>query len=417
MSNYKQLKLIYIYILAIANCTLLIVHYGRQFYSDTLSYLIAWDNISNGQIDKWRTPLYPLFLGSVKTIFGHDYFPICAVIIQFLFFGVSIYYFNKLASVLLQSKTISYWLTAFYALYPCVPTWNCFLVTEPFAIYAIVFLLYSTFYSIYTPSRLHVVMTSFWLLFLVFLRPALIYLLPVYLGGWLTFCAVNNKITKPALSSLIGTILVGLALGAYSFSFKKAYGMFTPSGIGVVNQYYIARIDGAIDSNKTNNPNLKAYLDKSFSVHGKVFANGSSHELYQEAIVAIDTYGLNDVSNLVSASYKGNIKQYTKRVILHIHRTATDNLFDSFLPMFRTIIDFIGIRINIVYFLLFFLSFYIDITDKNEKEDSFLFLPIVCDGFLSSTHNSSRLSERMVQIDSSCNTMLLVNVWSGVIIF
>ena len=64
MSSYKQLKLIYIYILAIANCILLIVHCGRQFYSDTLSYLIAWDNISNGQIDKWRTPLYPLFLGS-----------------------------------------------------------------------------------------------------------------------------------------------------------------------------------------------------------------------------------------------------------------------------------------------------------------------------------------------------------------
>jgi hypothetical protein len=273
-----------------------------------LSYIIAWDTIANGQIDKWRTPIYPLFLGFVKAIFGPELFPICAVVIQFLFFLVSVYYFNKLTNILLQSKSISYWLTAFYALYPCIPTWNCFLITEPIAVYAIVFLLYSTIHAINTNSRLHIYLISFWLFFLVFLRPALIYLIPVYLLGWLLYCISKKKITKSAVEGLIGTLLVGLSLATYSLCFKMSYGMFVPSGIGIVNQYYIARLNGDIDPMQTENPNLKAYVENSILIHGKEFSNGSSHDLYQEAIHAIDTFGLKDVSNLVSSSYMNNKK-------------------------------------------------------------------------------------------------------------
>ena len=353
--------------MAIANCIFLIIRCGRQFYSDTLSYIIAWDNIANGQIDKWRTPLYPLFLGSVKAVFGQELFPICAVVIQFLFFGVSIYFFYKLTNILLQSESISYWLTAFYALYPCIPTWNCFLITEPIAIYAIVFLLYSTIHAINMNSRLHIYLTSFWLFFLVFLRPALIYLIPVYLFGWLLYCINKKTITKSAVEGLIGILLVGLSLATYSFCFKMSYGMFAPSGIGTVNQYYIARIDGAIDPMLTENPNLKAYVENSIIIHGKEFSNGSSHDLYQEAIHAIDTYGLKDVSNLVSSSYMNDKKKYLKRICLHVHRAATDKLFDSFLNKFRSVIDIIGIRINFIYLILFFYTIFLMIKYKEKK--------------------------------------------------
>ena len=371
MSDSKYLKVIYIYILAVANCLLLLIHCGRQYFPDTCSYLIAWDNLGNGQIDKWRTPIYPIFLGLLKTIFGQDRFPIYAVILQFLFFLVSIYFFNKLANNILRSKIISYWLTAFYALYPCIPTWNCFLITEPLAIYGIVFLLYSTVRTINTNSHIHIFLTSFWLLFLVFLRPALIYLLPVYFFVWLITYLVNKKYAKFALMNLVSIMAVGLSLLVYSYCYKINYGMITPSGIGVLNNYYIARLDGCIDPVKTNNLKLKAFVENSILIHGKSYSNGSSYDLYHEAEMAIDTYGLKDVSHLVASSYVNNKIKYTKRICLQIYRAATDKLFDSLLPKFRTIIDVIGIRINVVYLLLMLYTLLWILQIKKEKRFPF----------------------------------------------
>lgn len=352
MSGNKHFKLIYIYIVAFVFCAFLIIHNGCQYFPDTYSYIIAWNHIVDGQIDKWRTPVYPLFLGSLRSLLGQDNYPICAIIIQFFVFLVSIRYFNKLAIILLQSESISYWLTAFYALYPCIPSLNCFLITEPFAIYGIVFLLYSTIHAIKTDSPRYILYTTLWLFFLVFLRPALIYLIPVYIVGWLLLCVVNKKAIQITFMHLGGTIFVGLSVLVYSYCFERNYGMFTPSGIGVINQYYIARTDGILDPLKTNNPCLKEYVEKSISVHGTSYTKGSSYDVYSEAENAIDLYGLADVSHLVTLSVMSDKTIYFKRILLHIHRTATDKLFDSLLPKFRTIIDIIGIRINFVYILL-----------------------------------------------------------------
>lgn len=76
----KNKDLAIIYACAIASSIILILGWGVQETLDSPTYVSAWDNIANGKIDIFRTPVYPIFWGVMKNIFG-EYFlegAICA---------------------------------------------------------------------------------------------------------------------------------------------------------------------------------------------------------------------------------------------------------------------------------------------------------------------------------------------------
>jgi len=161
MNIKRVLQLKTIYAIAIPYCLLLILKCGRQWDYDTDSYVAAWETISSLHLDLWRTPIYPLFIGLTKFLFG-SYFLIVGTVIQHLIFLISIRYFYKLAQGVVKSERSAWWATAFYALYPCVATWNCFNLTEPFAIYSMIFMLYCALTAYQKNSVFHIVVWGGW---------------------------------------------------------------------------------------------------------------------------------------------------------------------------------------------------------------------------------------------------------------
>ena len=110
------MKIKNIYIAATVVCVLCALLFHPIEFNDTPSYLKAWESLSSGQWDTFRTPLYPAFLGCLQTLFGKAW-KWAAVIIQYAIFLLSIKYFHLLAAGLLKEK----WAlitTAFYAIYP-----------------------------------------------------------------------------------------------------------------------------------------------------------------------------------------------------------------------------------------------------------------------------------------------------------
>lgn len=300
----------------------------------------------------WRPPVYPVFLGILKSIFGNSHFLFYGTIVQHIVFLISIYYFYKLATIIINSNNISLIITVFYALYPCVPTWNCFMITEPFAIYGIIFMLYSAFMAYHKESALHIAAFTFWMLFLIFLRPAQMYILPVFLVGWIILFVKKRKLSKTIIGGILGVAFSIGAITYYSYAFKNNYGIFTPSGIGVINRYYISRLDGVIYPEYTNNQGLKQYIEKTIKVHGQKYSGGTDHDLYMETEEAIYTYGLREVSDLVDKSERTDMQTYVRRFFQRLHRAANDKMFSTLIHKWKNVTDIIGVNIKIIYWLL-----------------------------------------------------------------
>ena len=362
-----------IYFLALLSCLLLIIKYGNLWGYDTNSYIKAWDNISSGKIDIWRTPVYPIILGISKWCFGVDKYLYVLTIIQHFVFLISIHYFHKISLFLNVSTNISLFLTAIYALFPCVAIWNCYNQTEALAIYSMIFLLYCTLKT-YNNYPIFILLSySFWLLFQTLLRPSQIYIIPTYLVFWLFIYIFQKEKSKIALLGIVSTSIVCSILIIYIYSFKKEYGILSPSGVEVLNRYYIARRDGLLNVDNTNNIHLKRFIiEKEKEFENK---NGTVTDLFEEAELAINTFGLYQISEITSNCYKSSYKNTIRTFIQRIHNSSNENFMFTYNNNISAISDIIGLKLNILFYLFsFFPLYYIFIRKQKNSFSVFTFL-------------------------------------------
>ena len=349
----KYFRLRYIYTLSIVYCIFLLYKYRIQFLGDTVSYLAAWDMLIDGHIDEWRTPVYPLLLGCFKFFFGSSNYLLYIVLFQYFIFLISIRYFHRLTIAITKNGIISFFFTTFYALFPCIPTWNCYILTESIAISCSIFYLYSLLLLYQKNSITHWIITYFWLLFLIFLRPVFIYLLPIiFVGGILLFIKKGKSISKFIVSGLIGYAIVCILLVAYVVSFKNNYGIYSLSGISTINKYWIARMAGAVDPMFPYDPNSQRPICKRI-VYGEV---RKPVDVFYEAEVAISSYGLKQFSDYVNYNIKKNRSLYFKRIIRNFIDAANYSLFET---SYTNPSILRSLRINLLLVYVMFLIYFI----------------------------------------------------------
>lgn len=354
MDIKRALQLKTIYAIAIPYCILLIFKCGRQWDYDTNSYVAAWEAISSFHLDLWRTPVYPLFIGLTKYLFG-SHFLMAGIIIQHLIFLISIRYFYMLTQGVIKSESTAWWATAFYALYPCVATWNCFNLTEPFAIYSMIFMLYCALTAYLKNSVFHLVAWGGWLLFQIFLRPAQIYILPIFFAGWLLLYFKNKDQSKIIVGGVAGTLLASCCILIYMYAFKNSYGVFTPCGVGIVNKYYMARRDGTLITDQIADPRFKNFVEE----RNRVFEDGKGTiiDLFEESQDAVYTFGLKQVSDVVSNSTQNTLRHQVRMAFRRLRTASNDNLFTTYIRKFTIVTDIWGVRINFAYILLLIYPF------------------------------------------------------------
>lgn len=349
-SNFKT-----IYILATLQCTLLIYFYGNQWAYDTESYINAWDNISVLKIDIWRTPVYPIFLGIGKALFGANHYLFVCTIIQHIIFLISIFYFQRLSMLVTNSRSISFWLCAIYALYPCVPTWNCFNQTEAFAIASMTFMLYFAVAAFEKQSLENLFAFTLWLIVHVFLRPSQMYIPLVFLTSWAFIFIAKKKKRYISIKGIIASLAVCALVGCYAYIFSKSYDMYIPSGIGVLNKYYMARRDGLLTSSDVENPKLKSFIQEreEYFKSGK----GTVTDLFEESEKVINTFGLRQINETITKSEEYSAKSVFRTVTQRFFKAASEAFMFTYIPDFSRVTDIIGFRLNIVFVLLFIFPF------------------------------------------------------------
>lgn len=272
MKAFKGLSPIkLVYIVSIAVSVLCILCFGPIEYNDTPSYLSAWDKLSQGELDTFRTPLYPAFLGVMKLLFGKAW-AWMAVIVQYAIFLLSVKYFHKMASMLLKEKAALI-VTAFYAIYPTFNTWGNLILTDSVGLSLSIFFIYASMKIIIDGSMKHALPMTLLLILLLALRPSSVSLLiPAALSF---FLLIFMKEKRPAgVASLTGVVLCSFLLIGYSYKIKEKTGVFTPSTVSVANDFTLARMYGYLLPEAVEDAHKSEVLKNNYEKYGQELEEG-----------------------------------------------------------------------------------------------------------------------------------------------
>lgn len=318
-------------------------------FSDTESYFNAYENYINGDIDAYRTPIYPLFIGIIRTITSESLCYTFIILIQAIIFLISVHYFCRLTAII-KNKNIAYWLTFTYGVIPIVPTWSTIILTESLSISMTIFYIYYTIFSVKNRQIGKVWLSTLWALLLVMLRPSFIYLLPLnvflfFVGNW-----KEPKSRHIIYNGILGSIIIIILICGYSYQIKRNYGVFTPSAISIINKYCICKANSSFKLRTINNQNIEKYPTL---YHDLKNVNNN----FEEASLIIEKFGVDGLKNIIAEnnlSKLSNIKALLKRIDSssnYKHGIVTD-----IVPF--TIIEPFSPNLGVYYFLLLTCAIY-----------------------------------------------------------
>lgn len=355
MKLSKDLKTIYLF--AIICAFISIVTKGILYIQyDSMTYISASENYLNGNIDLFRTPVYPVILGGLRMLFGEQYYLWSTICLQYAISLVSGYFFYKLSNTLIKSKDICFWITLFYMAYPSMTRWNNYILTESFAISGTVLFLYILVRLFREASVTLMISYVLTLLFLLFLRPAFIYIIPVLFLVFLIlfFRKRSNKVFGVGI---FGLLVCTIALFSYMKVYERQYGIFASSNVSIINHYYIARQNGLFytDGVDDYDDNLKNYILESYEKNGRTLDDHLT--LWSEAMDVIEKFELKEIDKLLSTSYRHNSIDALKSIGGRLYRSSQTFLFFAGFGFFDTVFDILGLSLGMDLLYLFLLLY------------------------------------------------------------
>ncbi len=298
---------------AVVNIIMMMIVGGVMLDGDGPSYINAWEDISRFDINILRTPVYPLFIGICKVVFGETLGVNAVVVVQTIIFLISIWYFYKCSMILTGSKVISFWATLIYAFFPHFLYFNIRIYTEPLSISGMVFLMYLTLKALNSQSLKYPVWISLIVFFLLFMRPAFLFLIPIYIVGWSILFFTHKNQRKSCAAGLIGIAFIMFSMAGYAFAYKAKYGVFAMSNVSTINNYYVCRQYGILEANATDNPKLKEVIESFYVEHGHATEDCIYEEM--DTLFLSGEYKLTDLNELVSNSMAMHKTTFAKSII------------------------------------------------------------------------------------------------------
>lgn len=306
--SISPLRLIYAVSVIVSLIFILLFHPIE--YNDTPSYLRAWESLSSGQWDTFRTPLYPAFIGCLQTLFGKAW-KWAAVIIQYAIFLLSIKYFHLLAAGLLKEK----WAlitTAFYAIYPTFNSWGNLILTDSLGLSLSVFFFYTCYRIISEGSFRHSFLMALLLLLLLALRPSSISLLiPAAFSFFLLLFVKEKRLA--GILSLAGIAVCSILLVGYSLKIKEKTGVFTPSTVSVSNNFTIARMYGYLSPDAVDDPQRSEVIRQNYEKYGEELAEGPV--MFGAMGDLVNEFSVEEMEQLVDKSIRLNPLSWFKALI------------------------------------------------------------------------------------------------------
>ena len=264
---------------------------------DSGGYLYAYDEASifQGYVDEARPPVYCYFIKLIKKIGGEANLEANVVKVQKVLFIFSVILFYFILKLLIKNKIIISCLTLIFGIAPSIFVWNTYIVTEALVGVEMIILAFITVKYLKKPSKITASIMGIIILGMILTKPALIYILPIYIL-FIILSFILNKEERKKLYFAIGSLLICcIVLTAYCMQMKKYYGVFGITAVSYNNTVLSAISSGAyIDSeNKQISNEIKELIGENsenvnvYEIFDKIKANYSSVEIKDFADSAV----------------------------------------------------------------------------------------------------------------------------------
>lgn len=261
---------------------------------DSGGYLYAYDKGSffNGYLDEARPPIYSYFIKVIKKIGGEANLESNVVLAQKILFLVSVILFYYILKLLIKNKIIIVSLTLIFGLSPSMFVWNTYIVTEAIVGIEMVFLAFITIKYLKKPSKILASFMGIIVLAMILTKPALIYLLPIYILFIILRFILNKEERKKLYFAIGSMVICCVCLIVYCLQMKNLYGVFGITAVSYNNTVLSAIISGAyVDSDNEQIKNeIKGLVgDKNpkdvdpYSIFDKIKQNHSSSKIEEFA--------------------------------------------------------------------------------------------------------------------------------------
>jgi hypothetical protein len=382
--------------------------------ADTPGYIHAKVNIFKGEIDAFRTPVYPwllkaiAFLGPTRN-FLHD-----VAIVQACISFASIFFFYKIALYALKTRTAVLAATLLYGISPTLVNFDMCLLTESLSISSMVFFAFLITDYVKGPSAGKAFFYTLFIFLLTMIRPAFIYLYLLMALFWVArmfFSGDGKRLPSWGLLSLAlcvtflsgykrlnkrvhGSDAISVVSNLNQLELVAAYGLYPNGGDSAITniirrdlkdtaQFFLAVLQQSVRNNNISPGRVDSYIRKSISAEPGVFIQKTFSRFFtmqSEPVAAIyaqkadrnaslpnslmqlDPFNFLCVSLLLLADLALSLLSYT--------RTRTINWIRSFLWATATthyLVIFLGARYDhqrlfvvAIPFLILISLYYID---------------------------------------------------------
>ena len=276
-----------------------IFYYSHTFsvmYPDSASYDSTYSgSITRGIIDPFRVPIYPIFIKIVKFFFGNGDVLSKVVVAQCILFFVSIILFYAAIKKVTNKKWLTVVLSLLYGCLPHIINWNMLMLTESISTIETVGILYLTVSFLKKAKAKTAIAISVLTLITVLTRPAMIFLLPIYLLFWIIKIVITKKSDrKEYYVGFCASVISILAIIGYCFGLFVQHGAFGLSYVSAMNKTWMVALSGV-------------EMDTSMPEMLEIAKNESPENVYR---ALRKQYSDDEIDRFVSKTIKKNKNEY-----------------------------------------------------------------------------------------------------------
>lgn len=285
---------------------------GARMTFDSPGYIVAGDRLKLGVVDLLRTPVYPLFLAAIRWIFQFSW-PVALVVIQYLVFVASAWALRKIAIGYIGRNMITVILVCLYIILPGQSVFIASVLTETFATAGVIFLILHLTRSLpASPTMADSVMSAIWLLFLIFLRPIFICLIPVCGVYYLIVLYRNRRNRQRAgiYTGLAGCLISLAAVAGYQGWVKHTHGVYVMSSVSTINNYHLLRESGILEPALCTDSAIRAQL----ASYPPVPQGDPGTQYWKEINTLTNHYPAAPLHDYVSRAMRSHPKEVSARI-------------------------------------------------------------------------------------------------------
>lgn len=310
--------------------------FGDALGGDGRSYFAAIDSLAAGYPDLYRTPVYPLILMALKAVTGPALIEKASQVANCVFSVIGAWYLMRLAGKFAFGRPRAvFWLTAVYCLTPWWHLWTHHVLTEPLALMGMSAYLYWAVRDL--PGRVGVrsgVMSGVWLVFLVFLRPVFICLLPIVAVYW----AALRRRGRGAVAGMTGWAVCVALLLAYVAAYGHAHGTYKLSAVSQWNNFNFLSQAGLHSPAYTSNPKFVSFIEGTIATYDTISADPLIIH-YKEVPDAGDDITLADIDDEIHTALRENPGEALRAMWVRVRVLVwNDLLFPyDYIPWLKTV--------------------------------------------------------------------------------